>query len=200
MSNDSDTFTLRAARKLESRLQAYIDKGVDPHVYFNMHAEDAGIDAYNKAVNDFQESIFVMNRAIKLRGEIRRKIQVANEESGINNLISSRETLLRTLSFFMRLQSSTSRQKTTVMTDSIIKGKIGTALQNAASNMYGGVGDDVISFSTITPDVFENIEKTVASTKNTIAGLDETLLQKNVNTTISLAPFDVEFLRDLNVV
>lgn len=198
MSNPSDTFTLRQARKIETRLQAYIDKSVDAHVYFNMHAEDAGIELYNEAVNDLQSSIFDLVRAIDLRFEIRRKIQIANEAKGINDRISQREALLRRISFFTRLLGGANKQKIPAVTDATIKGRLETMKKNAVANVYGSSADDVVAFSTVTPEVRENIEKTVADAKNTVGRIDEELLTKNVTVRIELAARDVEFLRDLD--
>ena len=186
---------LRTARKLEQKLLNYVGLHMDTttHVsaFDNIEADKLIEESRRFVADEVDKNL----RVIQLRSNIRRLIQIANEESGINHLISQRKLYVSVGSFVSTLLENNNhhgRDETVEINATILTGKM-TAARETKGNSYHS--SDIVSFNSLSSDTAATLNKRMRDSIKQQEKIDEEILSLNVATTIVLSDETVAFLQ-----
>lgn len=180
------TLTLRQAHKLVERINIHLKSlTVETNHYYNMwDAENAS--AWLKSKQDeYQQFLDLSFKLISARSAIRSAVQRANH-SKINELISQRKLINEQIMFAQN--NIIQRYQRGVTSPTTLQHKVEQLKANQSEN-------DTIEVGMISDQLIADYKTTVAELKQQLIGLEETLLQLNVTTTITLTD-DVTDLLD----
>lgn len=99
----SHTLSLRAARRLEQRINTIINTPFAAMAYIPLYGDMDAKHAIESARETTKVKINNTLALIEARGAIRRQIQKANEECNINSLIAQRKDIENTLAFINKV-------------------------------------------------------------------------------------------------
>lgn len=186
--------SLREAHKIEGRISTLINNSIEITTKLDTYADVN----YVQWVEDKQEELFsnisIMTKLIDSRLVLRRGVQEANEQSGINDSISERKRLLSQLSIFKNIAEEAKNQPPA---DPVSLERQCTNIREGQSNSYGR--GDYIHVSLISADIAAEAKAKVKSIQKLIDETEDTLARKNTSTKITLPESFVDFLEKIEV-
>jgi len=180
--------SLKEARRIERRIQEKaLRKALPLRSSLNIYDHVVVQNEVKKAAEIAGAGVINTLDLISARSKIRRLIQVANENSGINSLIAKREKYIRILSVWEDVVEA----YTNVQSAQAIKGALDTKLARAknGSTEYSAAPNKV-EFVAITPEFNATAEENVQTSQRNIDSCDDELLALNALTKIEI-PSDV---------
>ena len=182
--------TLRKANAVQISINEMI-KGlaVDTSVRIN-EVEDQN-EQINAVRDVFDTHLATRTKLVGALYEIRKAVAVANADNGINNMLAEVAMLEKEIQFNNTFATQQPR-----LSDAVITGKIAKIKDAKEDRFYGR--DDVTT-SVFTKAEVEEYKRTVADLKRQKQKLQDTLLELNVQTEITLDDETATFLERADI-
>ncbi len=126
--------------------------------------------------------------------EIRKKVAVANAESGINDLLADLAQLEKDISFLSKLV-----KLQPALENDVIVGKLGK-IKGKTEDIYGRYGEDVVKTTIFSASDLEDFKAKLSGLKKTKVSLQDSLLESNVSTEIEISEDTENFLAKAGII
>ena len=184
--------TLRAARKLESKIQNKISEGVDYDVTFSPYETTPVSEKFALAEQNMRGDVEDILCLSEIRYDIRRQIQQLNEESGINEMVNKRKLMLDCLAHWKDIKKVAERTHEPVSVE-VIEGKLEAIRNSTDKSSYSF--RDTVTVPVVSDSFAGESEKAIRNLEMSIEELDDNILSKNMGTKVTLSDIDATFLR-----
>lgn len=184
--------TLRAAHKLVEKINAHLKTiEVNPLITVNTYEVDDAATLFKQHQDEFNTNMERVGSLLDIRANVRMLIGEQNAASTIDRLIGNRKAVLERLIAYQRVYNN--RQEGQIASAAALEKKIKAGANTKQEHLFGR--SDSVSFTVITKDVKEKLEALIADAKRTIEGIEDNLLNQNVQRKISLSEQQVAVLR-----
>lgn len=191
------SYSLRTARKLETKIKKYLDSH-SPRAVVTISAYDsAGEYTLQTKRAEALGNLANVITLTTIRSDIRRAIQRSNEEHGINDMISSRKLMVDKLYVYENLLNQLSDEDDAIK---VAKLEAIKARNQVDDTGYRISSSDKLDFNTITPDTVETYTEEVLLLKNAIEAFDEEMLAKNASVLVEIDDESLDTLRALKII
>jgi len=191
--------TLRAARRLEQEIATFLAKKVKTGINVSIHLEVNSHDDIATLVNvqKTQERIDLHRKLLNVRYNIRRRIQKANEQGDVNEIIAKRKHALCVRDFLTELVSQSERYFENVGNLVSLDEYSPSTLFNNICSLRHYQGKETFSgpkqhveVPAITHELFLLMKADIRKLNKQVQGFDEELLRLNTSCFVEL--YDVE--------
>ncbi len=189
--------SLKEARRIERRIQDnIIADGMNPRATINIYVEGSIETAINVAMVKVENDVTNIVDAIQVRANIRRLIQIENEESGINDLISERDAAIKMLMIWKELKTNGADAKAPSIVQRIVEAKL-NRVEKGGDAYYRSDSEE---FTAISKDMYDFSVNKVCAEQEVIDKCDDDLAVLNAGSRIEISEMDLEFLRQNNII
>jgi len=190
--------TLRSARKLEKKIAVRIQETAEYDVTFSAYDNSVPVDEkLCKAQNTIRVNIDSTLQLSRIRSTIRRDIQQLNERSGLNELISNRKLTIDEISIWQKIKDEGERSREPISSE-IIAGKLEAIREGLVSSAYGGSRESV-TVSTVSPELLKEAVTNIQQLQNSVEQLDDSILEVNMGSKITLSDTSITELQQLGI-
>ena len=189
---------LREARRLERRLETELNKGVKYTNTRSIYIPNSLTNIKKWVTESFEQtekSHWSHLSLASVRNAIRREIQIMNEVSGINQIISERCLAQFQLDRWTGVVNAFQNEQDHIEDADTVQFKID--MLRKSDSTYS---KDSITISTISQTLFIEAKEQVQHYQNLIDTLDDKLLSLNVGTKINLSEEHEQILREHNFI
>lgn len=183
---------LRKARKLEAKIPHAIAKhsGTESLEVLASTSSEEALNELASARSKLQEQLSNNLQLVEARYSIRRKIEQANEATGINQLINAREAINTKIAYLGILEGLT------VASERELLDKLAHKVKQLDKGEHSyGASTVSVSSGIISKLEKEALLSQVDSLKKELEDIEEQLVQKNVGVKITLSAGEVELLQ-----
>lgn len=183
---------LRKARKLEAKINQAATKQSALEFSLSILASSTDEEAAKKltsAKSRLQEQIQNSLKLTEVRYSIRRKIEQANEDVGINQLMNRREEIQSKLAFYNTIEGLDTCSQREMLDLLSAKRK---SLEKGTDNFYGKVN---VTVQTLSEEEKNALTGQAVSLRRELEDIEEQLIQKNVGAKVTLSEDEVALLQ-----
>jgi len=182
--------TLRKANAVQISINEMI-KGLAFDTSVRINEFEDHNEQINAVRDVFDTHCATRNKLVGALYEIRKAVAVANADNGINNMLAEVAMLEKEIQFNNTFATQQPR-----LSDAVIVGKI-AKIKDAKEDRY--YGRDDVTTSVFTKAEVEEYKRTVADLKRQKQKLQDTLLELNVQTEITLDDETARFLERADI-
>ena len=182
--------TLRKANAVQISINEMI-KGLAFDTSVRINEFEDHNEQINAVRDVFDTHCATRNKLVGALYEIRKAVAVANADNGINNMLAEVAMLEKEIQFNNTFATQQPR-----LSDAVIVGKI-AKIKDAKEDRY--YGRDDVTTSVFTKAEVEEYKRTVADLKRQKQKLQDTLLELNVQTEITLDDETATFLERADI-
>ncbi len=192
--------SLKEARRIERRIETeQHNKPVSFDSSISIY-EAVDVDfALEKARTKTEDAIENLVGLIMARSLIRRAIQQANEEYGINAFISEREEYIRLSAVWTDVINAGVGDTSAYALRKMIETELERS-KTVIRGIYNGNSDDGVSFNTVSKSLIESANNEKRLTQKNIDTCDDSIAGKNATVTIEIPCDVVELLNKNNII
>lgn len=183
---------LRKARKLEAKINQAATKQSALEFSLSILASSTDEEAINEltsAKSRLQEQIQNSLKLTEVRYSIRRKIEQANEDVGINQLMNRREEIQSKLAYYNTIEGLDTCSQREMLDLLSAKRK---SLEKGTDNFYGKVN---VTVQTLSEEEKNALTGQAVSLRRELEDIEEQLIQKNVGAKVTLSEDEVALLQ-----
>jgi len=180
--------SLKEARRIERRIQTLVDNN-EPNVRsaISVYTENDIAGDIADAQEKMDNSVYNIIGLIQARAEIRRDIQIVNEASGINELISRRDTAIKVLNIWKDINKASDSVKPAGVIIRTVKSK----QARVDKGLDGIYGNNDVEFTAISRELNEDAIGEIRDAQLVIDNCDDAIAGLNSVTKIEISE-DVE--------
>jgi len=184
--------SLKEARRIERRIQEKgMRKGYPLISHINIFSGSTVKEIIEKEAVAVGERVETMVALITARADIRRAIQVANEQSGINSIIAQRDKLLKLLCVWDDIVTAGEDLKSEDIITRTVAAKRMRA-ESGKDDFYGR--SDSVDFVAITDSLYDHACLSLRETQRLVDQCDDNLAALNATTKIEISDDIVSLL------
>ena len=199
--------SLRAAHRLETRINEYLLRSIEFNKDFNTFQYTELNNSSNNyccvnvkedlenAKDETKQKIDEYFKLLMVRYRLRREIGSSNEEFGINEALAFRKKLLDELEMIKKILSYEKDSKKLNQTG--LKNKLISLRLNTQKVSFAS---DDVTVCTIDPSVIESMVALKLVTKKELESIEDKLIRLNIGTTIDIDEEDYNLLSKLNLI
>jgi hypothetical protein len=198
--------TLRQARRLDQRIASTINQTISTMaampIYGNYLQDDVA-DIVEKHRAGFDKAVSTNLALIVARGEVRRTIQLQNEQSGINKLIAERKDIERTIQQLKQYTDPYGAPGGGFNRGYGAVGRIIEPVETVAEtrrlmNERGEISPNaVLSFSAVSTESLERMQQALVVARKRLDDVNDLLTQSNSTNSIKLTARTTELLNSV---
>lgn len=171
--------TLRKANALQQAIVEAV-AGLELATEVTINEFERPTAKVEEAKNKFVANMSTRTSLVAIQYEIRRAVARANTQAGINDLLADVAMVEKDIALYARLS-----KLRPVLDNDVMVGKLGKIKGRSEDQFYGR--EDHLSTTIFTADEIEEFKSSLSALKKKKVGLQDTLLELNVQTEIELS-------------